>query len=74
MHADPEREKTQAAILIVDDDAVNRAILEQIFSGRYRVLEAENGVLRWKLVNDMSHLPEELRRAPMQYTFHTEAL
>ena len=43
MHADPEREKTQAAILIVDDDAVNRAILEQIFSGRYRVLEAENG-------------------------------
>ena len=38
------------------------------------VLEAENGALRWKLVNDMSHLPEELRRAPMQYTFHTEAL
>ena len=38
------------------------------------ILEAENGVLRWKLVNDMSHLPEELRRAPMQYTFHTEAL
>ena len=38
------------------------------------VLEAEDGVLRWKLVNDMSHLPEELRRAPMQYTFHTEAL
>ena len=38
------------------------------------VLEAEDGVLRWKSVNDMSHLPEELRRAPMQYTFHTEAL
>ena len=38
------------------------------------VLEAEDGALRWKLVNDMSHLPEELRRAPMQYTFHTEAL
>ena len=38
------------------------------------VLKAENGALRWKLVNDMSHLPEELRRAPMQYTFHTEAL
>lgn len=38
------------------------------------VLEAENGALRWKSVNDMTHLPEELRRAPMQYTFHTEAL
>ena len=38
------------------------------------ILEAEDGVLRWKSVNDMSHLPEELQKAPMQYTFHTEAL
>lgn len=38
------------------------------------ILKAEDGALRWKSVNDMSHLPEDLRRAPMQYTFHTEAL
>ena len=30
-------------ILIVDDDAFNRAILENIFASRYRVAEAENG-------------------------------
>lgn len=38
------------------------------------ILEAEEGKLRWKSVNDMSHLPEELRHAPMQYTFQTEAI
>ena len=30
-------------LLIVDDDAINRAILEQIFADDYGVLEAENG-------------------------------
>ena len=30
-------------LLIVDDDAINRAILEQIFAEDYEVLEAENG-------------------------------
>ena len=30
-------------LLIVDDDAINRAILEQIFAEDYAVLEAENG-------------------------------
>ena len=30
-------------LLIVDDDAINRAILEQIFADDYVVLEAENG-------------------------------
>ncbi len=39
------------------------------------VLEADDdGRLSWKLINDQSHLPEELRRAPMTYTFHTEAV
>lgn len=37
-------------------------------------LLCEDGRLRWESVNDMFHLPEELRYAPMQYTFHTEAL
>ena len=31
-------------LLIVDDDAINRAILEEIFSPRYQILEAENGL------------------------------
>lgn len=38
------------------------------------VLEVEDGSFRWKSVNDLSHLPEELRHAPTQYTFHTEAI
>lgn len=38
------------------------------------VLEAEDGKLTWKLVNDQSHLPEELRRPPTKYSFHTEAV
>ena len=32
-------------LLIVDDDAINRAILEEIFSPRYQILEAENGLI-----------------------------
>lgn len=38
------------------------------------VLEAEDGKLTWKTINDQSHLPEELRHSPTQYTFHTEAI
>ncbi len=39
------------------------------------ILEAaEDGVLSWKLVNDISHLPPELRRPPTKYEFHTEAV
>ncbi len=39
------------------------------------ILEAdEAGRLFWKLVNDQSHLPEELRRSPTVYRFHTEAV
>lgn len=38
------------------------------------VLEAEDGKLTWKAINDQSHLPEELRHSPTQYTFHTEAI
>lgn len=37
-------------------------------------LVAEDGKLRWESVNDMSHLPEELRKSPMKYSFHTEAV
>lgn len=32
------------------------------------------GKLAWKQVNDLSHLPPELRRAPTKYEFHTEAV
>lgn len=38
------------------------------------ILEADQGKLTWKQINDQSHLPEELRHSPMQYTFHTEAI
>lgn len=38
------------------------------------VLEAEDGKLSFKLVNDQSHLPEDLRRPPTVYRFHTEAV
>lgn len=38
------------------------------------ILEAgEDGSVSWKVVNDLSHLPEELRRSPTKYRFHTEA-
>lgn len=46
MQADRNREmetKERETVLIVDDDAVNRAILEEIFSRRYDVREAEDG-------------------------------
>lgn len=35
--------RTHDTILIVDDDEMNRAILEQIFASRYQVAEADNG-------------------------------
>ncbi len=31
------------------------------------VLEEENGVLTWAMVNDLSHLPEELSRPPVRF-------
>lgn len=34
----------------------------------------ESGRLSWAMVNDLSHLPPELRRAPTKYEFHTEAV
>ena len=30
-------------MLIVDDNEINRMLLDNIFSGDYRILEAENG-------------------------------
>lgn len=38
------------------------------------VLKVENGKLSWTLINDQFHLPEELRRPPTVYSFHTEAV
>ena len=36
-------QETQGTLLIVDDDEINRAILEQIFSPFYAVRQAEDG-------------------------------
>jgi len=33
------------------------------------VLRAENGALQWERINDLSHLPEELRRPPTKFSF-----
>ena len=35
--------KPGETLLIIDDDAINRAILEEIFSPFYQIKEAENG-------------------------------
>lgn len=32
-------------------------------------LAAEDGVLRWEKVNDLSHLPEDMRRPPTRFEF-----
>ena len=37
-------------ILIIDDDAINRAILEQIFGSDYDVLQAENGKIGLEMI------------------------
>lgn len=34
-------------------------------------LEAEDGELRWAGLNDLSHLPEDLRRPPTKFAFFT---
>ena len=36
--------KRQDILLIVDDDAINRTILEQLFEADYTIAEAENGL------------------------------
>ena len=43
---------TQKKILVVEDNALNRAMLVEILADRYTTLEAENGqvaldILRW---------------------------
>lgn len=39
------------------------------------VIKADgDGKLSWVLVNDLSHLPHELRRAPTKYEFYTDAV
>ncbi len=39
------------------------------------VLEArEDGSLSWTVMNDLSHLPEDMRRPPTHYKFHSEAV
>ena len=38
-----EESSCRESVLIVDDDAINRAILEQIFSPQYDIREAEDG-------------------------------
>ena len=37
-------------MLIVDDDAINRAILANIFEADYAILEAENGAEGWQWI------------------------
>lgn len=34
----------------------------------------DNGKLSWQLVNDLSHLPPELRKSPVKYKFNTDAV
>ena len=41
--ANAPTERTHNTILIVDDDEMNRAILENIFAAHYQVEEADNG-------------------------------
>ena len=38
------------------------------------LLEEEGGALRWAFLNDLSHLPGELRRPPVQFRFEGAAL
>ena len=38
-----ELEHTAGTVLVVDDSAINRAVLEHIFAQHYKVIEAENG-------------------------------
>ena len=35
-------------------------------------LAAEDGALRWEKVNDLSHLPEDMRRPPTRFEFFAE--
>ena len=35
-------------------------------------LLAEDGALRWEYVNDLSHLPEDMRRPPTRFSFFQE--
>ena len=32
-------------------------------------MAAEDGALRWEKVNDLSHLPEDMRRPPTRFEF-----
>ena len=43
MHPNGNQGPLRETLLIVDDVAINRAILEQIFSPDYLIQEAENG-------------------------------
>lgn len=45
------REKKQV-VLVVEDEKVNRKILNKILSEQYLVLEAENGETAWKILTD----------------------
>lgn len=43
MNVENREDKSREALLIVDDDAINRAILERIFAEDHAILEAEDG-------------------------------
>ena len=43
MQTDSMKESSRETVLIVDDDEINRAILENIFSRYYDIQEAEDG-------------------------------
>lgn len=49
-------EHTAEAVLVVDDNEINRAVLENIFAPRYTVIEAENGKEAWDML--MTHQDE----------------
>ena len=68
MEAISAREEDLAArenMLIIDDDEINRGILDNIFSPFYRIEEAENGRIGLNRIlekpEDLSHSQQALR-------------
>lgn len=42
------QETPEEALLIVDDEEINRTILANIFAPQYRILQAKDGMEGWR--------------------------